>query len=460
MNEKNRRDEGPAEDTIAAIATPPGAGGIGIIRVSGPASGPILQAVFRRAGIQPDLPWESHRMYYGFLTSGTETLDEGMAVFMKGPRSYTREDVAEIQLHGGPWILQKALSLCLGTGARMAEPGEFTRRAFLAGRIDLTRAEAVMSMIAARGEQQHRAAVRQLQGGVTAFVREAADELYRIQAGLAACVDYPEEISEEEGAADMVPRIEKLIARLRSGIQERSSRLLQEGLRVTLAGRPNVGKSSLLNALLGEEKAIVTDIPGTTRDLVSGEMTLEGIRVLLTDTAGVRETEDAVERIGVERTRKAMAEADVFLLVVDGSESLTAEDRDLISGMPPGGAVLVNKNDLSRGVEEKEIRTLCGEREVIFCSARDPESLKPVKEYLKRFTALSDRMAVTQPRHLDALRRAVFYLEEALETVKTFSPDLAATDLQAAQSALGELTGDQVDEKLLDAVFSQFCVGK
>ena len=448
------------EDTIAAIATAPGEGGIGIVRVSGSRAEDILRAVFRRAGTKTDAPLESHRMYYGFLTDGDETLDEGMAVLMRGPRSYTREDVAEIQLHGGTWILQKALTLCLERGARLAEPGEFTRRAFLAGRIDLAKAEAVMSMIAARGEAQHRAAIRQMRGGVTAFVRGAADELYGIQAGLAACVDYPEEISEEEGAADLIPRLEKLIGTLRTGIQERSSRLLQEGLRVTLAGRPNVGKSSLLNAMLGEDRAIVTDIPGTTRDTISGEMNLEGIRVLLTDTAGVRETSDAVERIGVERTRKAMAEADVFLLVIDGSESLTGEDRSLISEMPENGAILLNKNDLTRGVTEEEIRPLAEGREIISCSAMEPESLEAVKRYLKRFTALSDRMAVTQPRHLDALRRAVASLEAALETVRTLPPDLATTDLQAAQAALGEITGDQVDEKLLDAVFSQFCVGK
>ena len=448
------------EDTIAAIATAPGEGGIGIIRVSGPEAATILRAVFKRAGIKPDAAWESHRMYYGHLVEKTEILDEGMAVLMRAPRSYTREDVAEMQLHGGTWILQKALTLCLEQGARMAEPGEFTRRAFLAGRIDLTRAEAVMGMIAARGEQQHRAAARQLQGGVTAFVRAAADELYGIQAGLAACVDYPEEISEEEGAADMIPRIEKLMETLRSGIQERSSRLLQEGLRVTLGGRPNVGKSSLLNALLGEEKAIVTDIPGTTRDLISGEMNIGGIRVLITDTAGVRETEDKVERLGVERTRKAMAEADVFLLVVDGSESLQPEDRTLIAEMPENGAIVLNKTDLTRGVEEEEIRALAGNREILSCSALDRESLRGIKAYLRRFTELSDRMAVTQPRHLDALRRAVASLEAALETVKTLTPDMAATDLQAAQAALGEITGDQADEKLLDAVFSQFCVGK
>ena len=342
------------EDTIAAIATAPGEGGIGIIRVSGPEAASILRAVFKRAGIKPDAAWESHRMYYGHLVEKTDILDEGMAVLMRAPRSYTREDVAEMQLHGGTWILQKALTLCLEQGARMAEPGEFTRRAFLAGRIDLTRAEAVMGMIAARGEQQHRAAALQLQGGVTAFVRAAADELYGIQAGLAACVDYPEEISEEEGAAEMIPRLESLIRFLRESMEERGSRLLRQGLRVTLAGRPNVGKSSLLNGLLGEDKAIVTAVAGTTRDLVTGEMTLNGVRVILTDTAGLRETGDEVERIGVERTRKAMAEADVTLLVLDGSEPMRAEDRELLETVTGEGAILVNKRDLPRRLDMPE----------------------------------------------------------------------------------------------------------
>ena len=450
----------PDNDTIAAIATAQGEGGIGIIRISGPDAEKILSAVFRRAGQVNGAPWESHRMVYGFLVSDGETLDEGMAVLMRGPRSYTREDVAEIQLHGGAWVLQQALTICLGKGARLAEPGEFTRRAFLAGRIDLARAEAVMSLISARGEQQHRAAVRQLEGGVTAFVRKASDDLYAVQAGLAACVDYPEEISDEEGAADMIPRLETLITGLREGIQERSSRLLQEGLRVILAGRPNVGKSSLLNALLGEEKAIVTSIPGTTRDLISGEMTLSGLRIQLTDTAGLRDTEDMVERIGVERSRRAMAEADVSLLVLDGSQPLMEEDRALLAGLPDNAAIVINKNDLPRRLSLPEDPNPDRTRPVFSCSAKNPATLDPIKAYLKSFTVLSDRMAVTQPRHLDALRRTVSFLESALETVRTMTPDLAATDLQAAQAALGEITGDQADEKLLDAVFSRFCVGK
>ena len=441
------------QDTIVAIATPPGEGGIGIVRLSGPRAEEILTRVFLPAGKAG--PWESHRMRYGTVRDGAEMLDEGMAVLMRAPRSYTREDVAEIQLHASPYGTRRAVEICLEAGARLAEPGEFTRRAFLNGRIDLSRAEAVMSLISARSTQAHRAALRELEGGVTAFVRGAADRLYEIQAGLAACVDYPEEISEEEGAAEIIPRLEALIRSLEEAVEERSSRLLQQGLRVALCGRPNVGKSSLLNSLLGEEKAIVTAVPGTTRDLVSGEMTLEGIRVLLTDTAGLRETEDQVERIGVERSRKAMAEADVTLLVLDGSEPLQPEDRELLRQLPAASAVLINKRDLPAAFPDPET-----DRRVIRCSARERESLGEIRAYLKEYTALSDRMAVTQPRQTDAVKRALGFLRSALETVKTLPPDLAATDLQAAQEALAEITGDRADERLLDQVFSSFCVGK
>ncbi len=444
------------QDTIAAIATPPGEGGIGIIRISGPGAEEILRKVFRPAG-GAGTPWESHRMTYGFLRDGAETLDEGMAVLMRAPRSYTREDVAEIQLHGGSYVLGKALEICLRAGARLAAPGEFTRRAFLNGRIDLSRAEAVMSLISARSGQEHRAAVREMEGGVTAFVRGAADRLYEIQAGLAACVDYPEEISEEEGAAEMIPRLESLIAWLKDAISERDSRLIHQGLRTALTGRPNVGKSSLLNALLGEDRAIVTAVPGTTRDLVTGEMNLDGIRVILTDTAGLREAGDEAERIGVERSRKAMAEADAVLLVLDGSEPLQEGEAELIRRLPENAAIVLNKRDLG---EKLELPAEAEGRTVIRCSAREPESLGEIRSYLRRFTAVSDRMAVTQPRHLDALRRALGFLESALETARTLPPDLAATDLESAQACLGEITGDRVDEKLLDLVFSRFCVGK
>ena len=447
------------QDTIAAIATPPGSGGIGIIRISGPDAEKVLSRVFRSAGTSGNMQ-ESHKMYYGKLADGDETVDECMAVLMRAPKSYTREDVAEIQLHGGTYVLSTALELCLKNGARMAEPGEFTRRAFLNGRVDLSRAEAVMAMISARGEQEHRAAVRQINGGAAAFVRQFADELYGLQAGLAACIDYPEEISDEEGAGMILPGLESLKRRLRDSIDEHASRLIHQGLMVALAGRPNVGKSSLMNALLGEDRAIVTSIPGTTRDTVHGEMSINGFRVILTDTAGLRDTDDPVEKIGVERSEKALREADAALIVLDASEPLHEEDRILLERFDGTGAVVLNKSDLPAVLSEHEIRELRPDLTVITLSAKEPETLKPLRKFLNRFLVMSDRVALTQPRHLDAAKRAVAHLEDAMATLDCFTPDLAATDLQAAQAALSEITGDRADEKLLDRVFSDFCVGK
>ena len=447
------------KDTIVAIATPPGLGGIGIVRISGTEAERILMTVFHSSG-QNVYPLKSHVLMHGFLMDGNVTEDECMAVLMRGPRSYTREDVAELHLHGGDYLLSKAVELCIRHGARLAEAGEFTRRAFINGRIDLSRAEAVMSMIAARGEQEQKAAIRELRGGVTSFVRNASDELYGIQAGLAACIDYPEEISEEEGAAEMIPRLQHLIRTMKEAVDERTSRLLRNGLRVALVGKPNVGKSSLLNALLGEERAIVTEIPGTTRDTVTGEMMLSGARILLTDTAGMRETEDPVEKIGVERSDRVMKEADVVLLVTDGSDKLDDDDRQLLTAMPETGAVIINKSDLPTAGTEEMIHSLRPDIRCIICSAREHDTLEQVKSFLRKYAEVSDRVTMTQPRHIDAVRKAVNHLECALETVMSLTPDMASTDLQAAQEALAEITGDRVSDKLLDSIFSQFCVGK
>ena len=398
-------------DTIAAVATPPGTGGIGIIRMSGPEAETILNRIFRPYGTA--LPLENRKLTYGHIVEEGTVLDECMAVIMRAPGSYTREDVAELQTHGGMRVMNTVLEVCLKYGARLAGPGEFTKRAFLNGRIDLSRAEAVMGMISARGEQEYRDAVRQMEGGTADFIRKASDELYRLQAGLAACIDYPEEVSDEEGTNTLKPGLEHLIKSLEEAMDEKSARLIHDGLQVTLYGTPNAGKSSLLNALLGQDKAIVTDIPGTTRDTVEGEIMIDGIRVHFTDTAGLRETEDPIDKIGVERSEQAVRNADMTLLVLDGSRNMTDED-----------------------------------------------TLKPLKERLREQTRVSDRMAISQPRHLDAVRRAIASLKSAGKTLETMTPDMASTDLQAAQAALAEITGDRADEKLLDRVFSTFCVGK
>ena len=449
-----------SRDTIAAIATAPGTGGISIIRLSGPEAEKILQKVFVPEGRTSGHPFESHRMMYGRLRDGRETVDECMAVLMRAPKSYTREDVAEIHLHGGDYVVHRGLEILLREGARLAEAGEFTRRAFLNGRIDLSQAEAVMDLISARGEQAHRAAIRQMDGGVASFIRPLSDRLYELQAGLAACIDYPEEISDEEGAGMLREGLKGLIRNLEEAIDEHTSRLLHRGLQVAIIGRPNVGKSSLLNALLGEERAIVTSVPGTTRDTIRGEMIMNGIRIELTDTAGIRETDDPVERIGVERSENTWKNADLTLLVLDGAAELTEEDRKLLKGLQDEAVIVINKADLMQKLSVEEIRTIRPETKRITVSAKDPETMKPLKEELRRQAAVSDQLALTQPRQLDAAKRAAAHLKDALITLESFTPDMAATDLQAAQEALSEITGDRADEKLLDRVFSQFCVGK
>jgi tRNA modification GTPase len=446
-------------DTIVAAATPPGTGGIGIIRLSGPKARNILEEVFRLPSGH-GCTFENHRFYFGKIMDGERQLDECMAVLMAAPKSYTREDVAEIQTHGGSQVLNRVLGLVIRHGARLAEAGEFTRRAFLNGRIDLSRAEAVMSLIAARGEQERRAAVRQMTGGTADFIRQASEELYRLQAGLAACIDYPEEISDEEGAGALRPGLEQLTEKLRRAVDERSSRLIHDGMRVTLFGVPNAGKSSLLNALLGQDKAIVTAIPGTTRDTVEGEITVDGIRVLLTDTAGLRDTEDPIERIGVERSERALENADAALLILDGSREISEEEKGHLSRLGEGDAVVINKSDLPQRITEETVHAIRPGIRCLTVCALDPDSLQPLRDYFREKAEISDDLVITQPRHLDAVERVIGHLRDALDTLDTLTPDMAATDLQAAQNAFSEITGDRADEKLLDAVFAGFCVGK
>lgn len=448
-------------DTIAAIATAPGQGGVGIVRLSGPDAERILMALFQPANhALTSLP--THLLTYGHVLDGAEVVDECMAVIMRAPRSYTREDVAEFQLHGGFYTCQRVLALCLRQGARLADPGEFTRRAFLSGRIDLAQAEAVMSLIAARGDQAHRAAMHQLEGGASSFIRKAQDTLYTLAAGVAACVDYPEEISEEEAAAGLAPKLLTLAAQLDAACDEHAARLLTSGLNVVLCGRPNVGKSSLLNALLGEDRAIVTAVPGTTRDVVTGTLLLNGCEIHLTDTAGLRDTDDPVERIGVARSGQAMEQADVVLAVLDTSMPLTEEDCLLLRSLDAARTlVLANKGDLPAAWNLSDIAPLLPSAPVLTLSAAQPASLQPLKDALSRRASVTDQLALTQPRHLSAARRAAEHLRQAAATLHAGLPiDLCSVDLTAAQSALGEITGDQVDERLLDAVFSQFCVGK
>jgi len=437
-------------DTIAALATPPGRGGIAIVRVSGSGARAAFDALFKPAGKQTV---ESHKLLFGRVYDGERLLDECMGVLMLAPRSYTREDVAEFHTHGGDQVAHEVLQALYKLGVRPAEPGQFTRRAFLNGRIDLSRAEAVMDLIGAQGEQSSRAAVRQLTGGVSAFIRAAQNEVTDLLAGVTAALDYPEEIDEDEAAGETAQKAQEIAQRLLAACDERAARLLDTGFEVALCGQPNVGKSSLLNALLCEERAIVTNIPGTTRDIVRGSLLVNGLRVNLSDTAGIREQADEVESIGIDRARNAIKNADLVLLLLDASQPLTAEDEELLretASCPR--QIILNKCDLGQVFDLPNAMRL---------SAITGENVNQLRALIAEKAGAPCELPLTSERHMRLARSAAEHLLTAADALENGEAlDLCAIDLHAALETLGEVTGDRVDEKLLDSVFSRFCVGK
>jgi len=448
-------------DTIAAIATAGGTGGIAIVRVSGERAGEILQKLFIPAGRREY--FESHRMMYGrAVDGGGETLDEVMAVLMRAPASYTREDVAEIQCHGGrvsaSAILQRALEL----GARMALPGEFTRRAFMNGRIDLARAEAVMQLVGSNSRAAARASLRQLEGGVSGFVRGISERLKDVLALLEASTDFPEEVEEEAAAAEVSARLRGLAAEIAAHSDARSARMLREGASIVLAGRPNVGKSSIMNALLNQDRAIVTDIPGTTRDVLTERISIGGVMAELSDTAGRRATEDPIERIGVDRAERAAEGADVVLVVLDAAEPLEASDAALVAGADERAIICLNKTDLEPVVTAEQLRAMTGAT-ILEMSAQSGQGIDALVEELARRIAVDeeDSGQLTAQRHLELAHRAAERLAQAAEAIEAGMPlDTASIDIREALDALSEITGENATEAVIDRVFERFCVGK
>ncbi len=451
------------DDTIAAIATPLGQGGIGIVRVSGPEAVPIGRRLFHPARGARHWP-KPYRLYYGHIRDPQtgRVVDEVLLSFMKAPRSYTRQDVLEINAHGGPVALREILRLCLEAGARPAREGEFTLRAFLNGRLDLAQAEAVLDIVRAKTEAALRVAVGQLSGRLSQAVRAVRQGLLGALAYLQAAIDFPEDdIPPQDispSLAEAEDRLQALLAEAGRGI------IYRQGVRTAIVGRPNVGKSSLLNAFLRQDRAIVTPIPGTTRDTIEETADLQGIPLVLVDTAGLTEAEDLVERLGVERSRRAIEQADLVLLVVDGSVPLTEEDRQVAAlvGARPA-VVVVNKCDLPRATAAEEILP---EVPHIAISALTGEGL-PALEALLVDVILSGQVAIadapraSNPRHRDLLQRALQHVREARQALREGLPDdFVSIDLTEAVEALGEITGETATEDLLETIFSQFCIGK
>ncbi len=447
--------------TIAAIATAPGVGGIAIIRISGQQALHVLNTVFlpKRKSVRGHI--ESHRMYYGhLLDSFGQVLDEVMAVYMAAPNSYTKEDVVEIHCHGGGLSAQRALKAVFACGVRPAEPGEFTKRAFLNGRLDLSEAEGVMQLIAADSESAARNAVRQMRGGVSSFVESVQQELTDLLSMISASTDFPDEVDEIQTADQVREGALQICETIANHSDEKAARMVREGAHVVLVGKPNVGKSSLMNAFLNAERAIVTDVPGTTRDVLSERISLNGIGVTISDTAGQRQTQDPIEKIGVDRAEDAQNHADVVLLVLDGSRPLSDEDRQLMEVADERWMVLINQQDRPQiwGTEQMPDGV-----EAYSVSAKEQKGIDQVISALaRRFSAGTDgEDLITAQRHLSLCNQAVNSLQRAIGSIEAGLPlDVVSSDIWEAAQFLSDITGGQTDEQVIDRVFAQFCVGK
>ena len=455
------------DDTIAAVATAYGEGGIGIIRISGEKSLDILEEIFEFHGIEEIV---NRRMTYGKIVDrdNGQTIDEVLAVYMKGPATYTAEDVVEINCHGSTVSLRKTLSLVLRKGARLAEPGEFTKRAFLNGRIDLSQAEAVIDVVKAKTDKSFDVALSQLEGGLSSYIRDIRQNLLDLLVDITVNIDYPDEDIEEitydkleiniKQIGDM---IEKLLSTASSG------RMIREGIRVAIAGKPNVGKSSLMNGLLRETRAIVTEIPGTTRDTIEEVLSIRNIPVYLIDTAGIRETSDKVEKLGIEKSKEAFNNADFIIFIMDGSEEISSEDEEIIEYLKERKClVLINKKDLEQKIDSVQIRNMLPNSQIIKTSLINGDGIEEIENAVEELVyggeiTQSESMMVNNVRHINLLTDSFNSLEDALQmAVNREALDFIEIDVKNAYELTGEIIGESVNDDIINEVFARFCLGK
>jgi tRNA modification GTPase len=456
-------------DTIAAIATGMSNSGIGIVRISGDEAFAVIERIYRdKEGKKRPLgQLKSHTVHYGYIYDGEEKLDEVLILIMKGPHSYTAEDTVEIDCHGGILMVKRILEAVIRNGARTAEPGEFTKRAFLNGRIDLSQAEAVADIIDATNEYALKASVSQLGGSVSRRIQSLREKILYEIAFIESALDDPEHISldgySEKLEAALVPMKEEIESLIRSADD---GRVMTEGVKTVILGKPNAGKSSLMNVLLGEERAIVTEIAGTTRDTLEEHIYLQGISLNVVDTAGIRNTEDVVEKIGVDRAMKAAREADLIIYVVDGSRPLDESDREIMEFIHDRKAiVLLNKSDLEMLVEKQELERLSG-RKVIPVSAKEEQGIEALEQEIKNLfyhgqLSFNDQVYITSIRHKEALEQALSSLQMVEGSLENGMPeDFYSIDLMNAYEQLGFILGEEVDDDLVNEIFAKFCMGK
>lgn len=456
------------EDTIAAVATAYGEGGIGIIRISGEKSIDILKEVFSPASSNDEIV--SRRMTYGKVVDkdNDQIIDEVLAVYMKGPKTYTAEDVVEINCHGSMVSLRKTLALILRKGARLAEPGEFTKRAFLNGRLDLSQAEAVIDVIKAKTDKSFDVALSQLEGSLSSKILSIRNKLLDLLVDITVNIDYPDEDIEEmtydklETNISLIGEmIEKLLSTASSG------RMIREGIRVAIVGKPNVGKSSLMNGLLRETRAIVTEIPGTTRDTIEEVISIRNIPVYLVDTAGIRETDDMVEKMGIEKSKEAFNNSDFIIFILDGSKPLSDEDKEIAEYLGKRKAlVLINKSDLTQAFTVDDVKKLIPDAHVIETSLIMGEGIEDIEEFIENMVyggeiSQQESLMVNNVRHIELLKKGRDSLRDAFSMAEMKEAlDFIEIDVKNAYEYLGEIIGDTVSDDIIDEVFARFCLGK
>jgi len=457
------------EDTIAAVSTPIGAAGIGIVRISGKKSIKIVETVFKSKKNKRISESPNYTILYGhIMDEQNEVVDEVLLSIMRGPNSFTAEDVIEINCHGGIIAVKKTLEIVLNAGARLAEPGEFSKRAFLNGRIDLAQAESIIDLINAKTEKSLQVAVHQLEGTLSGKIKLLSGELLGLMAQIEAGIDFPEHDIEEVSRVQISSKTKVILEEIEKMIDSANTgRVLREGLRTVIIGKPNVGKSSLLNALLREKRAIVTEIPGTTRDVIEEVVSLKGIPLKIIDTAGIRETNDIVEKIGVEKSKAVSIEADLILLMIDASTGITNDDLQLLPLLNRKKClIIINKIDLKEKFDYLEIEKNLGEYEVIETSLVKGQGLEQLENKIEELVysgmvTSNDDVMVTNIRHRNSLERTAESLKNVLSGLEGQLPtDCIAIDLKAAWDALGEITGESIGEDLVDQIFSRFCIGK
>ena len=456
------------ETTIAAISTAMSASGIGIIRISGENAMDVISRIYRSKGGKKQIKEQpTHTIHYGYIYDGEELIDEVLVMLMRAPRTFTGEDTVEIDCHGGVFAMKRVLETVLKNGAEIAAPGEFTKRAFLNGRLDLSQAEAVMDVIQAKNEYALRSSMDQLRGSVYRAIKEIREKLIYHIAYIESALDDPEHISLDGYPQELLEVVDKEQKKVKELLKSSSDgKMIQEGIQTVILGKPNAGKSSLLNLLIGENKAIVTDIAGTTRDILEEYITLHGITLKIIDTAGIRETEDVVEKIGVSRAREMGQKADLILYVVDSSAPLDENDEEIIGMLSDKKAiVLYNKTDLTSVVDMQDLKKRTG-HPVIPISAKEETGVFELEEEIKSMffsgnLSFNDEVYITNARHKAALEEADRSLELVRNSIEIGMPeDFFSIDLMNAYESLGTIVGEAVGEDLVNEIFSKFCTGK